>query len=93
MCFFGRLGYDYKGKYLAEFNIRRDATSRFPRKDRAGYFPSVSVGWRASEENFFEPIRKVISNLKIRASYGTLGNQKTSQYYPYVQTMKVQTMG
>ncbi|WP_270569199.1 TonB-dependent receptor [Coprobacter secundus] len=87
--FFGRLGYDYKGKYLAEFNIRRDATSRFPRKDRAGWFPSVSLGWRASEESFFESVKGVISNLKIRGSYGVLGNQKIDEYYPYVQTMKV----
>lgn len=92
MGFFGRLGYDYKGKYLAEVNLRRDATSRFPKKDRAGFFPSVSLGWRISDESFFKPLTKVISNLKFRGSYGALGNQKTSDYYPYIQSMKVLSM-
>lgn len=92
MGIFGRLGYDYKGKYLAEFNVRRDATSRFPRKDRSGWFPSISAGWRISDEPFFKPLNKVVSNFKIRGSYGTLGNQKIKEFYPYMQTMNVASM-
>lgn len=85
--YFGRLGYDWKGKYLAEFNVRWDASSRFPKGQRSGTFPSFSAGWRASEEKFFEPIRNVVSNLKIRGSIGSLGNQAVKDCYPYLQTL------
>ena len=85
--YFGRLGYDWKGKYLAEFNVRWDASSRFPKGQRSGTFPSFSAGWRASEEKFFEPIRNVVSNLKIRGSIGSLGNQAVTDCYPYLQTL------
>ena len=85
--YFGRLGYDWKGKYLAEFNVRWDASSRFPKDHRAGTFPSFSAGWRVSEEKFFEPIRRVVSNLKIRGSIGALGNQAVADCYPYIQTL------
>ena len=76
--YFGRIGYDYAGKYLAEFNIRWDASSRFPKDHRAGVFPSFAVGYRMSEEAFFDPIRKIFSNFKIRLSTGSLGNQAIS---------------
>ena len=101
--YFGRLGYDWKGRYLAEFNMRWDASSRFPKDKRSGIFPSFSAGWRVSDENFFEPLRNVVSNLKIRGSIGSLGNQaiavKESQKnlpancYPYIQSLNMASMG
>ncbi|GAB3914051.1 SusC/RagA family TonB-linked outer membrane protein [Larkinella knui] len=95
---FFRMNYDYAGKYLLEVNGRYDGTSRFGEGSRYGFFPSVSAGWRISEEKFFEPIRNVVNSLKIRASYGTLGNQSpnnnqvpyntnSASYYPYVPIM------
>jgi TonB-linked SusC/RagA family outer membrane protein len=84
---FGRINYDYAGKYLLEANIRADASSRFAPKNRWGYFPSFSAGWRLSEESFMEQTKSVLSNLKIRASYGLLGNQDAlTDYYPYMST-------
>ena len=85
--FFGRVGYDWKGRYLAEVNLRWDASSRFRRDKRAAVFPSVSAGWRVSEEPFFAPIRNTFSNFKIRGSFGSLGNQAISSPYPYIQTL------
>jgi TonB-linked SusC/RagA family outer membrane protein len=73
--FFGRLDYDYKGKYLATANIRRDGSSRFGRDNRWGTFPSFSLGWRLSEEPFLQTQGHWLSNLKIRGSYGITGNQ------------------
>ena len=71
---FGRINYDYRDKYLFEANVRRDASSRFADGFRTALFPSFSVGWRVSEEDFF-PTNGFISNLKLRASWGQLGNQ------------------
>ncbi len=82
---FGRANYDYKGKYLAEFSARYDGTSRFGEGSRWGFFPSGSLGWRMSEENFFAPLRRTVDNFKIRVSYGQLGNQATSSYYNFVR--------
>ena len=93
MGYFGRIGYDYAGKYLAEFNIRWDASSRFPKDHRAGLFPSFAVGYRMSEESFFDPIRKVFSNFKIRLSTGSLCNQAISDCYPYIQKLNMQGLG
>lgn len=87
--YFGRLGYDWKGKYLAEVNVRWDASSRFPKDQRAGIFPSFSAGWRISEEKFFEPVRNVISNLKVRGSIGALGNQAVKDCYLYLQKLSM----
>ncbi len=84
---FYRINYDYQGKYLFETNGRYDGTSRFPRGDRFGFFPSVSAGWRISEELFWKPIRPVVDNLKLRASYGTLGNQATGGRYMYIPSL------
>jgi len=78
--FFGRINYDYKGRYLFETSARYDGSSRFALGHRWGFFPSASVGWRISEEPFFEPLRHKINNLKLRASYGTLGNQNVDNY-------------
>lgn len=87
---FYRLNYIYKDKYLVEANGRYDGTSRFPKDDRFGFFPSVSVGWRLSSEGFMAATRSVIDDLKIRASYGTLGNQLLGdRYYPYISTMNI----
>jgi TonB-linked SusC/RagA family outer membrane protein len=84
---FYRLNYSYKDKYLFESNGRYDGTSRFPQKDRFGFFPSFSLGWRLSEEAFMEGASVWLDNLKIRASYGELGNQSVGAYYPYISTM------
>ena len=73
--FFGRINYDYKGKYLLEFNARYDGSSKFPKGKKFGFFPSVSAGWRASEEAFMDWAKPVMSDLKIRGSWGTIGNQ------------------
>ena len=83
---FYRLQYDYDGRYLVEFNGRYDGSSRFPEGDRYGFFPSVSAGWHISEEPFADGLAPVLSNLKLRASYGSLGNQQVSPY-PYIPTM------
>lgn len=82
----GRLTYDYKGKYLATFNVRRDATSRFSKDNRDDIFPSVSVGWRISEEDFF-PKNKFIDNIKIRASWGESGNQFTGLNFAFLSAL------
>ncbi|MCP9612772.1 TonB-dependent receptor [Coprobacter sp. LH1063] len=87
--YFGRLGYDWQGKYLADVIVRWDASSRFPRDQRAGIFPSLTAGWRISEEKFFEPARNVVSNLKIRGSIGALGNQAVKDCYLYLQTINM----
>lgn len=74
--FFGRINYDYKGRYLVELSGRYDGTSRFAAGHRFGFFPSASLGWRISEEDWFTPAKDVVNNLKLRASLGSLGNQK-----------------
>lgn len=85
---FFRVNYDYKDRYLIEVNGRYDGTSKYKSGKRFGFFPSVSAGWRISEEEWFAPAKKYVENLKIRASYGTLGNQLSgSNYYPYISAM------
>lgn len=84
---FGRANYDYKGRYLAEFSFRYDGTSRFGKGHRWGFFPSASLGWRFSEENFWNDLRTVWNNAKVRLSYGELGNQQTSSYYNFVRSV------
>ncbi len=80
--FFGRLNYNYAEKYLVELNTRYDGTSRYREDLRWNWFPSVSLGWNIAKENFF-PTNLNIQNLKLRASYGELGNQNTSRWYPF----------
>lgn len=80
--FFGRLNYSFDDKYLFEANARYDGTSRFPDKGRWGLFPSFSAGWRISEEPFVKDNLSWIDNLKLRASWGELGNQNVGNY-PY----------
>ena len=84
--FFARANYDYMGKYLLEVSCRADGSSRFASGDRWGVFPSVSAGWRISEEKFFKPLESWWSSLKLRASVGSLGNQQVD-YYAYMQTI------
>jgi TonB-linked SusC/RagA family outer membrane protein len=84
---FYRLNYSYKDRYLFEINGRYDGTSRFPKEDRFGFFPSFSLGWRLSEESFMNNTRNWLDNLKIRASYGQLGNQSVGSFYPYISSM------
>ncbi|MFI3262458.1 MAG: TonB-dependent receptor [Rikenellaceae bacterium] len=84
---FGRINYDYEGRYFAEFNMRYDGTSRFEDDAKWALFPSVSVGWNIAREKFFEPAADLFSNLKIRASWGSLGNSRTSSAYPTYSAM------
>ncbi|GHV10438.1 SusC/RagA family TonB-linked outer membrane protein [Bacteroidia bacterium] len=98
---FGRINYDYDGRYLLEIVGRYDGTSRFPQDRRFVFLPSASVGWRLSEESFMEFAKPVFSNIKLRASYGTLGNQMLSglglsgnmNYYPYISALSNGTSG
>lgn len=87
--FFARVNYDYMGRYLFEANLRADGTSRFRKGNQWKAFPSVSVGWNIAREEFFEPINDFIGTLKLRASYGSLGNQNTTNWYQTYQTMTV----
>ncbi|KQM75191.1 SusC/RagA family TonB-linked outer membrane protein [Pedobacter sp. Leaf216] len=91
LSYFGRAGYNYKEKYLAEFLWRVDGSYIFPTDRRFGFFPGVSVGWRLSEEPFFKDNVKFINNLKIRASYGQMGAEAyfgdALQEYQYLSLM------
>jgi TonB-linked SusC/RagA family outer membrane protein len=78
--YFARINYDYEGKYLFEASGRFDGSSRFSENDRWGFFPSASVGWRISQEKFWEPLSSFWNNAKIRFSIGSLGNQQVSNY-------------
>lgn len=78
--FFGRLNYDYAGRYLFEVSGRYDGTSRFATGHKWGFFPSASFGWRVSEEPWFAGAKQTVNNLKFRASLGTLGNQNVSNF-------------
>lgn len=77
---FGRADYSYKGKYLATVTLRRDGSSKFGKDNRWGTFPSVSGGWRISDESFMEQTRNWLDDLKIRAGYGTSGNSNIGAY-------------
>ncbi len=81
--YFGRLNYDFLDKYLFEANIRYDGSSRFAKGHKWGVFPSFSAGWRISEESFWNSLKDVISDLKIRGSWGQLGNQNIGNNYPF----------
>lgn len=86
--FFGRINYDYKERYLFEMNMRYDGTSRFARDKRWNLFPSFSAGWNIAREAFMEDHLDIINTLKLRGSWGELGNQNTTSLYPYIQLMK-----
>lgn len=87
--FFGRINYDYQGKYLAEVNLRYDGTSRFRKEQRWNWFPSFSLGWNIARESFWEPVAEYVGTLKIRGSYGELGNQNTKEWYPTYRVLTV----
>ncbi|HTM97788.1 MAG TPA: SusC/RagA family TonB-linked outer membrane protein, partial [Pedobacter sp.] len=78
--FFGRFNYDYDGKYLMEINGRYDGSSRFPDGHRWGFFPSGSVAWRVTKESFMDFTKSWLNEFKLRASYGTVGNQNIAEY-------------
>lgn len=78
--YFGRVNYDFSSRYFLEFNLRYDGSSRLAPGHQYTLFPSGSIGWRLSEEKFMAPLRTVLDNLKLRASYGSLGNQAISLY-------------
>lgn len=91
---FYRLNYDYAGKYLLELNGRYDGSSKFPAGKRFAFYPSVSLGWRMSEERFWENLRTTVSDAKIRTSYGSLGNQNLSDddgNFPYISNYNINT--
>lgn len=85
--FFGRINYDFQGKYLFEANARYDGTSRIAPETRWGFFPSLSAGWRISEESFLRDVNWT-DNLKLRASWGRLGNQNVG-LYPYQDMLSI----
>lgn len=85
---FFRLNYNYAEKYLLEINGRYDGSSKFPQDEQFGFFPSASAGWRVSDESFWSFAKNVVPELKIRASYGSLGNGNISPYQ-YAETMAV----
>ncbi len=88
---FGRINYDYKEKYLFEGNLRYDGTSRFRSDKSWNWFPSFSAGWNVAKEDFWQPYADVVGNFKIRTSYGRLGNQNTTGWYPTYSTMPIWT--
>jgi TonB-linked SusC/RagA family outer membrane protein len=83
---FGRASYNYKQKYLVESTVRYDGSSRFPSSKKYGTFPSLAIGWRVTEEDFFKTAFPWVSNLKLKASMGKLGNQNIGNY-PYQSTL------
>ncbi|HLR32780.1 MAG TPA: SusC/RagA family TonB-linked outer membrane protein, partial [Fodinibius sp.] len=84
--FFGRINYDYKNKYLLQVNGRFDGSSRFPSDQQWGFFPSISAGYRISDEPFMEFADSFLSSMKIRGSYGSVGNTYVGEY-PFISTM------
>jgi TonB-dependent starch-binding outer membrane protein SusC len=88
---FGRVNYAFDGKYLFQANIRRDQSSRFSPENRTGIFPSFSAGWRLSQEPFFDKLKKsgVLEDLKLRFSWGQLGNQYTGTNFGYLTTLAI----
>lgn len=91
--YFGRLNYSFKNRYLLEANLRYDGTSRFRSDKNMNFFPSVSAGWNIANEAFWKDIEQYVNAFKIRASYGKLGNQNTSSFYPTYSSMNIQTAG
>ena len=89
--FFGRVNYDYKEKYLLELNLRYDGSSSFRPGKQWAWFSSASLGYKISEEAFWENIKPYVPMLKIRASYGSVGNQALSSWYPYISTISTTT--
>ena len=78
--YFGRVNYDFDGKYLFEFNLRRDGSSKFGLDNQYGMFPSVALGWLLSREDFMQNVKPYFQDVKLRASWGKLGNDRTADY-------------
>ncbi len=87
---FGRINYNYKEKYLFEFNARYNGSSRFAPDHRWGFFPSVSAGYNISKEDFWAPLGNVVNSMKLRASFGSLGNQNVPNYM-YLSTIPIES--
>ena len=89
MSYFGRVGYDYKGRYMVQASLRADAAdlSVLPTSNRWGYFPAVSAGWTISEEDFFAPLKGQVTSLKLRGSWGQNGSLAALSGYPYSTDM------
>ncbi len=87
--FFGRVNYDYDGRYMVEGNLRYDGSSRFRRDNRWILTPSFSLGWNIAREAFWESLADKVSTLKLRVSYGTLANANINNWYPTYQSMNV----
>lgn len=85
---FGRLTYSFDDKYLLTANMRYDGSSKFPKNNRFGFFPSVSVGWRLGQEKFMDWSREYLDDFKLRASYGSIGNQNIDPY-GYIASMGI----
>ena len=85
---FGRLTYSFEDKYLLTANMRYDGSSKFPKENRFGFFPSVSVGWRLGQEKFMDWSREYLDDFKLRASYGSIGNQNIGAY-GYIASMGI----
>ncbi len=90
--FFGRINYNYKEKYLLELNGRYDGSSSFRTGKQWAFFSSASAGYRISEERFWTNIKPYVPTLKVRASYGSVGNQALDSWYPYISTMATETV-
>ncbi len=87
MSYFGRLNYNYKGKYLFEASVRYDGSSRFRKGNKWGLFPSFAAGWRISEEDFMSSLKGTLNDMKFRVTWGKLGNQKIGGRYPFASTL------
>ncbi|GHT14692.1 SusC/RagA family TonB-linked outer membrane protein [Bacteroidia bacterium] len=83
---FGRIHYDFDEKYLVDINGRYDGSSKFAAGKRFAFFPSVAGAWHISHEDFMSSIKNIVSDLKVRASYGSLGNQNVDANFPYLAT-------
>lgn len=90
--FFGRLNFDYKGRYLFESDLRYDGSSRFRRGSRWVTSPSFSIGWNMAQESFWKPLEKIANTVKLRFSYGELSNQNTTSWYPTYRVMNLGSM-
>lgn len=84
ISYYGRLNYTFMKRYLLTATVRRDGSSRFSPDNRWGTFPSVALAWRVSQENFFEPLRSVVNDMKLRVSYGVTGQQDGITNYGYI---------
>ncbi|MBN1132281.1 MAG: TonB-dependent receptor [Bacteroidales bacterium] len=93
ISFLGRINYAFREKYLFQLNYRRDGSSRFGFENRYGNFPSGSFGWRISEEDFFAGAKDIVSNLKLRISYGVIGDQQALGNYDYTTYINVSEGG